>query len=426
MAGLFSAILGGPRAADQGGNPADNRLFASGLGGKSLAGPMVGQDTALQVSTVYAATNLLAKTVAALPVMTFLENGSTQTPLPNHALTEILEYEPNRWQSGFDFRAMLMTHLALRGNAYAEIIPGRRGAVDQLEPIHPDRVRPFRSSDGDIAYRLRGGSGVPDRILLQDEVLHIRSAIAPGGIQGISVIDYAMQTIGLALAAERHGATMFRNGARPSAAVQFPHTLGDEAFKRFKSDLEDNFYGEANVGRTLILEGGAEFKPITMTADQIQFLQTRQFQIEEIARWFDVPLVLLHHMTQTTSWGTGVESIMLAFVRNNLMPWLRAWEQQFRRSLIVAKGLYTVAFDVEQLIRGDSEAQANFFSRLVLNGIMTRNEARARLRLPPLAGLDTPLTPSNTTTNDGMVKNGNAAGLLDLNADVATNPEPTT
>jgi HK97 family phage portal protein len=420
--GLFSAMLGGIRAS--GGEatwPADDDRWYDDAATSTMsnAGRRVTPDGSLRVSAAYACIGLLSKTVATLPLRMYRKDPATgkRFEAPNHPLNDLLEYQPNSWQSAWDFKAMMMMHLALRGNAYAEVIAGPRGFADSLEPIHPDRVVVDRLRDGTIRYTvsdpIRG-----TRVLLQDEVLHLRSHMAPGGLVGISPITYARETIGLALAAEEHGARMFSNGARPSGVVTVEKTMSDAAFERFKSQWNANFSGLGNVSKTPILEQGAKFESISLNAEEAQFLQTREFQIEEIARWFDVPLVLLHHMTKASSWGTGVEAIMLAFVRNNLMPWLGCWTGAIRRDLILAPQIYEAAFDVEPLIAGDSKAQAEFYSRLVLNGVLTRNEARSALGYNPLEGLDEPLVPTNTTTPDNMPqhdKSGAGSALIGHN-----------
>ena len=299
---------------------------------------------------------------------------------------------------------MMMMHLVLRGNAYAEIVPGPRGAVDRLEPLHPDRVTCRRLTDGALAYDVTDWRGQAKR-LLQDEILHLRTGIAPG-LVGIGPVTYARQTVGLALATEEHGSRLFSNGARPSGVVTLDGTMSDTAYERFKADWNRTYVGLANSGRTPILEGGAKFEAISLSAEDAQFLATRQHQIEEICRWLDIPPVMMHHMTKTTSWGTGVEAVMLAFVRNNLRPWLGCITQAVRRDLILAPQIYEARFDIEELIRGDSKAQAEFFARLVLGGILTRNEARDALGYNPLDGLDVPLTPTSTATSDHLPGNG--------------------
>lgn len=402
MRGIFGAILGGSAPPHDDDRWYNGRYDPGVAGGPSVAGPYVTPESAMRVSAAYACVNLLARTIASLPLSMYRRSANgDEFEAPEHPLNELLAHQPNAWQTAWDFKAMLQMHLALRGNAYAEILPGQRGAVDRLEPLHPDRVVVDRLSDGSLRYTVAGWWGEPTRRLLQDEILHIRSAIAPG-IIGLSPISYARQTIGLALAAEEHGGRQFSNGARPSGVVQVKRTLSDPAFERFKAGFNANYGGLANANKTPILEEGAEFKPISMTSEEMQFLQTREFEISEICRWFDVPPVLLHHLTSTTSWGTGVEAIMLAFVRNNLMPWLSAWTQAIRRDLIIAANVYFARFDTESLQRGDSRSMAEFISRLVLNGVLTRNEGRQLLGYNPLDNLDEPLVPTNTTTPDNM------------------------
>lgn len=409
MAGLFAALLGGSVRAEGEGQSLprydDDFWFTGDPRAASFTGRYVTPELAMRVSTVYACRNLLAKTVAALPLRMYrIDGNGARFEAPDHPLNDLLEHQPNSWQTAFDFKAFLMGSLCMRGNAYAEIVPGARGAVDALEPLHPDRVKPERLPDRTIRYKISEPDG-RTRVLLQDEMFHIRSAISDGGLVGCGPIEFARETIGLAMATEEHGARLFGNGARPAGVVQLKSTMSDESYARFKREWNSIYSGLANAGKTAILEEGAEFKPIALNSEDAQFIATRMFQIEEIARWFDVPLVLLHHVEKTTSWGTGVEAIMLAFVRNNLMPWLVAIQQAARRDLILAPRSYMARFDVESLLTGDSKAQAEFFNKLVLSGILVRNEAREALGYNPLDGLDKPLQPVNATTTDNAPVN---------------------
>lgn len=388
----------------------NDRWFGGGVGGVvSNSGRHITPEHAMTLSAVYSCVNILSKSVASMPLRMYRStrkpNGSWETfEAPTHPLNDILEYQPNAWQTAWDFRAMMQMHLCLRGNAYAEIIPGARGAVDSLEPLHPDCVHVERLDDGTIRYRVTDFRGRV-RVLVQDEVFHLRSPIAPNGIVGIGPITYARETIGLGLATEEHGARLFSNGARPSGVITVPKGMSDAAFERFKTDWRQSYTGVSNSGKTPILEDGADFKPISLNSEDAQFLGTREFQIEEVARWFDIPLVMLQHMSKTSSWGTGVEAIMTGYVRTNLMPWLKCWTMAIRRDLITAPNLYEARFDVEELQRGDSQAQAEFFSKLVMNGILTPNEARDALGYNPLPGLEEPFVPnSNAKPNSGTTE----------------------
>lgn len=404
MRGLLATILG---ASDGGASPpghgARNWGGDWGGGARSKSGVRVTPELAMNLSTVYGCVNLLAKTVGSLPILMYKSDATGKLfEAPEHPLYTLLQYQPNRWQTAFDFRAMLMSNLVLRGNGYAEIIPGPRGAVDQLEPIHPDCVSVERLPDKTLRYQVNDQFG--RRTLLQDEMFHIRSPVAPQGLVGVGCVHYARETIGLALAAEEHGARMFANGVRPSGVLQLPKgtKLSDDAYARLKADFSAQYGGLRNAGKTPVLEDGAEFKPVSLTADEVQFLSTRQFQVEEVCRWFDIPPVMLHHTTNSTSWGTGVEAVMIAFVRNTLKPWLTAWEQAMRRDLILVPGVYRARFDTEDLQRGDSAAMAAFYQKLTLSGILVPNEAREALGYNPTPGGDERLIPVNMTTFDNM------------------------
>ncbi len=411
--GFLASLLGvGASETTSQPNPNDDRYWESGAA-ETWAGNKVNPDIAMRVSTVYACVAVLSKILASLPIeVGEVDQNGNFTAVRWHPLWELLDDQPNSWQTSFDFRTYLMSHACLRGNGLAQIHAGVRGAVDSLEPIHADRVFKIdRAPDRQLRYYVRNEDGVGSKVLLQEELFHIRAPIAPGaGYWAASPIDYARQTVGLARAAEEHGARTFSNGARPSGVVQMPGVMDDEAFERFKTSLKQDFTGLQNAGKTLILEGGGTFQAITMSAEQLQFIATRQFQIEEVARWFDVPLVMLHHLTGQSTWGTGVEAIMLAFVRNNLKPWLVAWEKAMRRDLIVAKGRFAIRFDIEDLIRGDSTAVSNFINRLVLCGVLSRNEGRGMIGFNPVKGLDEHLTPSNTVQSDANPNNGQQTG----------------
>lgn len=415
MGGLFATILGASGGRNRDGSrkttswsPDDDRWYDKDAGGRNVVGRRVNADIAMQFSAWYAATHLIATTMAALPLRMYAKdpNSGDRKEAPNHPLNDLLEYQPNRWQSAFDFKAYMTYCVLHRGNAYAEIIAGPRGFADSLEPLHPDLVTPTRGDDGRIRYRIASLTpGKSDRVLLDDEILHLRGPHS-NGIVGISPIAYARRTVALALDAEEHGIRTFNSGARPSGVVTVPATMSDPAFERFKQTWNTQYAGAANVGKTPILEDGATFEPITMNAVDSQFLETRQFSIEEVCRWLNVPPIMIHHVTKTTSWGTGVEQIMLSFVRTCVSTYEHVWLGAVRRDLILVPRLYEARFDIESLIRGDMKAQADFFSRMVLNGILTRNEARYALGYNPIDGLSEPLTPTNTATSDDRPGNG--------------------
>lgn len=384
----------------------DDRWYSSEPSAMSLAGRNASPDAAMRVSAVYQCVTIRAQLFASLPFNMFkLDMATGGKSVDNsHPISDLLRYQPNKWQTAWDFWNMMHVSVGLHGNGLAEIVPGRRGFASSLEPLVANQTTAEMLTDGTLRYNTVDMLGRSKK-LLQDEVFHIRGKHCIG-FMGVSPVRYARETIGVALAAEEHGARTFSNGARPSGIVHVPKAMSDTAFERFKSDWRGAYNGLAGAGATPILEDGAEFKPITMSSKETQFLETREFQIEEICRWFDVPPVLLHHHTKTSSWGTGVEAIMLAFNRNNFEPLISGVQQAIRRDLVLAQKLYEPIFDTEKLAKGDSKAQADYLSRLVLNGVITRNEARQYLGYDPLSGLDEPLVPTNTATSDGLPGNG--------------------
>ncbi len=411
--------------ASSGWAPDDDRWYTSDLPVMSRAGRAVSPEGAMRVSAVYQCVTLRAQLFASLPFNIYKRDPVSKHRRvdENHPLSDLLKYQPNKWQTAWDFWCFMHICVGLHGNAYAEIVPGPRGFADRLEPLNAAVTTVEMLSDGTLRYDTADLMGRRKK-LLQDEVFHIRGKHTIG-FMGISPIRYARETIGLALAAEEHGARTFSNGARPSGIVEVAKTMSDPVFERFRADWRNAYNGLHGAGATPILEEGAKFTPITMNSVDTQFIESREFQIEEICRWYDTPPVLLHHHTKTSSWGTGVEAIMLAFNRNNFEPLIVGTEQAVRRDLILIPRLYEPKFDTENLTKGDSKAQADYLSRLVLNGVITRNEARLFLGYDPLTGLDEPLVPTNTATSDNLPGNGGDQPKKAMSSDgpVADNSE---
>lgn len=415
MASLFATLLGGPsqpapvaEVPPVGDDFWYSNNYAGQLGStRTNTGIHVSPEKAMTVSSVHSCVNLISKSIAQLPIILYKydNESNSRTAQPLHSLSFLLGYRPNKWQTAFDFKALMQMHLLLRGNAYAEIIPGERGAVTWLEPIHPDLVEVERIQDGTLRYRVTEWNGNV-RILLQDEIFHIRSPICPTGLVGLSPVAYAKETISLALAAEEHGARVFANGARPGLVVTLKNRLKAEDFQRFKSELNSNFAGVHQSGKTMVLEEGATAQPITLTADEIAFLGTRNFAVEEVARWFDVPTIMLHNMTKQTSFGSGIEQVMLQFVRGTLGPWMEAWQQAIARDLIIAPFLYGAEFDTSRLIKGDMTAMANFYGRLVSEHVIVPNEARSALGYNPTDWGKEPVSKPGAVPGSGDASSG--------------------
>lgn len=398
MSGILGALFG---ASDPAVPAPDDDFWYGGSGTQSETGLTVTPERAMRVTTVYRCIAIMSQTLASLPIHIYRkipgEAGASQRELAdNHPLGEVLRYQPNRWQTSFEFRQMLMGHLCLRGNAYAEIVPGVRGAVDQLIPLHPDRVVPERLPTGSIRYTVTDPFTGQSRRLLQDEIMHLRG-LTSDGLRGLAPIEAAANAVGLALATEKYGSRLFRNATRPSGILTTSKGLNEAGRKRLKQEWAALSAGMDNTGRTAVLEDGLAWQKIGLDQEEAQYLETRGFQVEEIARLFGVPLFLLASMTKNSTWGAGIEQMLIAFVIFTMQPWLVAWEQVFRRDLLVAKETYEIKFNVDGLLRGDSKARAEFYASGIQNLWMNPNEVRRKEGMNDREGGDAFVNPNIAT-----------------------------
>jgi HK97 family phage portal protein len=357
-------------------DPALADLFG---GRPTKSGQYVTPETAMRVSAVYACVTILAQTLAMLPkhIKGIRDDGGKDI-LKNHRLYKLIHSRPNRWQSSFEFFEMLEGHRLLRGNAYAKIIfnPGRQ--QNELVPLHPDHVWPFVITPEGVTYYVSDNSPCPPdgslwyqhfpqnggtEILSAEEVMHIRG-YSVNGITGLGVIKRAAQeAIGLAMAAEEHGASMMANGAKIPLVLSHPQTLKQDAFERLKAQVREGgeYAGSGNAGKTMILEGGMSVEKIGMTADELQFLETRKFQVEDIARIFNVPLILIGHGDKASTYASA-EQFFMSFKVHTVSPNVCRWEGATERSLLYPSevGKVEVDFDMDSMMRGDAVSRAQY------------------------------------------------------------------
>jgi HK97 family phage portal protein len=372
-------------------DPWDDVWYEQG-GYRSVAGVTVSPEVAMRLSAVWAAVRILTEGIASLPCIIYrrLDNGGKERS-PGHPLYELLRWQPNTWQTAFEFWEMMMGHLVLRGNAYAQIIPGPRGAVDQLIPRHPDRmkVEVIQTPRGmRLRYIWTPATGQPVT-LTQDEVLHLRG-LSSDGITGLSIIEHARDSLGLSLATEKYGATFFSKGATVAAVVEHPAHIKGEAQTNLKKSIEAQM---ANPHGVMVLEEGMKWREIGMKAEDAQMIETMNFGVHEVARWFNVPLHLLRALVTPTY--ASIEAFDLELVIHTFRPWAVRIEQAIRRDLITGFETYFAEFLMDALMRGDSAARSAFYNSGITNGWMTRNEVRIKENLNPLEGLDEPLSQRN-------------------------------
>lgn len=361
--------------------PPRDPVVAAWFGGSanSSTGLSITPETAMRSTVVHRCVVLLAQTYAALPLHVFLEmdNGNKSID-KKHARYKLLHNRPNQFQTSFEWREMMAGHFALRNRAYSEIISTGGSAVDQLIPLHPDRVRPFRAPDGRLAFEYSPPSG-PARIILQHEMHFLHGmALGADGCTPLSPVTACREAIGLALAAEEHGARLFGNGTRLGGVLTLPagKTLKDDpARAKLLDSWRKAQSGLKNVGKTAILEDGLEWKELGMTSQDAQFVELRKLQIPEICRIWGVPPHMVADLDRATF--SNIEHQGIDFVTHTILPGAVRWEQAMRRDLFDGDDSHCAEFNLSGLMRGDSDARSAYYSSALQNGYMTRNEVRA-------------------------------------------------
>ena len=349
--------------------------------GGSTSGKAVNERTAMQMTAVYACVRVLSEAVAGLPlhVYRYREDGSKERAL-KHPLYRLLHDEPNPEMSSFNFRETLMGHLLLYGNAYAQIIRNGRGEVVGLYPLMPAKMTVDRDSGGNLYYLYsRGSDDAPEAgengqvYLPPDQVLHI-PGLGYDGIVGYSPIAMAKNAVGLGIATEEYGAKFFANDASPSGILEHPGVLKNP--DKVRESWNKLFRGSVNSHQIAVLEEGLKYQPIGISPDQAQFLETRKFQLNEIARIFRVPPHMVGDLEKSSF--SNIEQQSLEFVKYTLEPWLMRWEQAMGRRLFTdsEKESYFIRFNVEGLLRGDYESRMNGYAVARQNGWMSANDIR--------------------------------------------------
>lgn len=343
------------------------------LFGGTTSGKAVNERTAMQTSAVYACVRILAESVAGLPLHVYgrTANGSKSTK-PSHPLYRLLHDEPNREMTSFVFRETLMSHLLLWGNAYAQIIRDGRGFPIALYPLLPDRMAVDRRESGELVYTYQSDKGQVK--LRRENVLHI-PGLGFDGLIGYSPIAMAKNAVGLALATEDYGATFFANGANPGGVLEHPGVIKPEQADRLRESWQSQF-GGANAHKVAVLEEGLKFHQMSIPPEQAQFLETRKFQINEIARIFRVPPHMVGDLEKSSF--SNIEQQSLEFVKYTLDPWVVRWEQSLQQALILPseKATIFIKFNLDGLLRGDYQSRMQGYSTGIQNGFMSVNDVR--------------------------------------------------
>lgn len=414
--GIFSGLF---RSRDK---PTDSTVgsrYAFYMGGSS-SGKVVTERSAMQMTAVYACVRILSEAIAGLPLhmYRYKDDGGKEKAL-DHPLYLLLHDEPNPEMSSFVFRETLMTHLLLWGNAYAQIIRNGKGEVVALYPLMPNKMTVSRDETGQLYYTYQKSQEELPKdntytvTLHPSDVLHI-PGLGFDGLVGYSPIAMAKNAIGLAIATEEYGSKFFANGATPGGILEHPGVVKDP--ERVRESWNSAFGGSTNANKVAVLEEGMKYTPISISPEQAQFLETRKFQIDEIARIFRVPPHMIGDLEKSSF--SNIEQQSLEFVKYTLDPWVCRWEQSMQRALLKPdeKTLYFLKFNVDGLLRGDYQSRMNGYAVGRQNGWMSANDIRELENLDRIAKED---------GGDLYLVNGNMVPLVSAGAAYAATTQET-
>ncbi len=375
-----------PRASHYGATQSmgSDGWLASMLAPRTAAGVQVNEQVAMESVAVFAAVSIIADAVAQLPLDVVRKEGDKRTQEPGHPVAQLLEAPCPAIVGNFTLRNVLQSHTLLWGNSYCEIQRSQGGKrVEALWPLLPDRTTP-RRVNGVVTYSTNIDGKVFE--FHPNDVLHI-AGLGFDGLLGYSPIRMAKNAIGLGLALEAFGSRFFSNDAKSGGFLSHPSKLSPDAHKRLVESMQAQG-GLENAHRMKVLEEGMTYHANTIAPEDSQFLASRTFSVEEIARLYRVPLHLLQSQSKTTSWGSGIAQMTLGFLQHTLAPWLARWEQALGARLFTEderRAGYSIRHNVNALLRADPVQRAQFYTAALnpSTGWMSRNEVRALEDLNP-------------------------------------------
>ena len=357
--------------------------------GRSTSGKSVNEMTAMQTTAVYACVRILSEAVASLPLHVYRYKEDGKEMACDHPLYPLLHDEPNPEMTSFVFRETLMSHLLIFGNAYAQIIRNGRGDVLALYPLLPNKVSVERDSSGTLYYVYSRYTDenpnikrMGDITLRQEDVLHI-PGLGFDGLIGYSPIAMAKNAVGMTMACEEYGASFFANGANPGGVLEHPGVLKDPA--KVRDSWNAVYRGTTNAHKIAVLEEGMKYQQIGIPPEEAQFLETRKFQINEIARLYRIPPHMVGDLEKSSF--SNIEQQSLEFVKYTLDPWVIRWEQALKKALLLPdeKKEYFIKLNVDGLLRGDYQSRMNGYAVGRQNGWLSTNDIRELEDMNPLS-----------------------------------------
>jgi len=365
-----------------------NWLIAATGGGTTRSGASVTADSAMSLAAYYACINNISKAIGMVPFITYRRVADGKERATDHPLYPLLHDAPSVEMGSMTFRQTLTAHMLGWGNGYAEIERADSGAPRALHPIHPSRVTVRRNDSGYIVYEVRPSMdgmrrGEKARVLLSDDMFHVHG-LGGDGLTGYSVLRLAAECLGLGLSAQEFAAAFYGNGAVPGGVLEHPKVLKDQAKDYLRKSMEDRHRGADKAHTMLILEEGMKYSRTSIPPNEAQFLETRQFSVEEVCRWFDMPPHRIQHLLRSTN--NNIEHQGLEFKTHTITPWATIWREECQRKLVPIREQATIFAELllDMLDTVDRVAKAEYYSKQVASGVMSINDVRRIENLNPI------------------------------------------
>lgn len=338
--------------------------------GTSSAGEAVTNETAMRLTAVWSCVRVISETIGSLPLQVYKRVDEGKEKATDHPLYRILHDEPNQYMTSVEYIESKTAAVTLTGNAYSEIRRSK-GAVTALIPLNPLHVRPKIDENGQLIYEVSVHAG-QNKVLKRDQVLHIKG-FGMDGLKGLSPIEYCAETIGTSIAMDKHTGQKYEDGLMTSGVLTIDHSLTKEQRAQWRENVKETAKGSG----VLILEAGAKFQGLSMSHKDAEFIESRKYQIQDISRIFRVPPHMISELSDATF--SNIEHQGLEFLKYTLRPYLTRWEKSINNSLFSAQDRkkYFVEFNLDALLRGDSEARGNFYTQMIANGVYNIDEVRA-------------------------------------------------
>jgi HK97 family phage portal protein len=361
------------------------------FGGETSSGIVVNEQSSLKFAAVWAAVKLISESCAQLPYQVFRRTETGKEIFRDHPSYKLIHERPNQYMNKFTFIQTLMSWVLLWGNGYARIVKDMFERPIELIILPANTVEPILIENR-LFYRINGTEVIPSR-----DMFHVMG-FSLDGIKGMAPIQMAKENIGLGMAAQKFGATFFKNGANSEMSFETPAVMTDDQYRRLQKVIMDRNSGGENAHKPLILEGGSAVKTLTIPPDQAQFLQTRNFQVGEIARIFNLPPHMIGDLERSTN--NNIEQQAIEYVQYSLMPWINRIEEEATNKLIfeVEKPMVFIEGNVDGLMRGDAQARAAYYKTRWEVGSLSANEIRAKENDNPYEGGDEKYVPVNYQT----------------------------